>query len=322
MQGAGRFVFAAALVLPLLGLAESPAPVALDGEFADPFVLRDGRAYYAFATSARGAHVQVARSFDLAKWTPLPDALPELPTWAGRDASLTWAPAVLQRGGRWVLYYTARHEASGFQCISRATSARPAGPYVDDTSKPFVCQLALCGSIDPSPFVDASARPWLLWKSDENSAACAGKSRIWSQPLAADGLALAGEPTPLLTTDRAWEEPLIEGPSMVRRGGRTYLLYSAGWYESAQYSVGWASCDGPAGPCKKMTLDGPLMKSSTTLLGPGGQELFDDADGRTWMAYHAWTAPNATYAAGGARSLRFARVDLTSGVPVVTPEKL
>jgi beta-xylosidase len=304
------------LVLPLLGLAEPPLPASANVDFADPFVLRDGKTYYAFATAARGAHVQVARSFDLTTWTALPDALPELPKWAGRQASLTWAPSVLERDRRWILYYTAQDAASGFQCISRATSARPEGPYADDSTKPFVCQLPLCGSIDPSPHIDANGKPWLLWKSDENSTACRGRARIWSQQLSPDGLALTGEPTPLLATDRSWEHPLIEGPSMFRSGTQTHLLYSGGWYESAQYAVGWATCDGPAGPCKKMTLDAPLVKSTSTLLGPGGQELFDDADGRLWMAYHAWTAPNATYAAGGARALRFSRVDLTSGTPV------
>jgi hypothetical protein len=37
------------------------------------------------------------------------------------------------------------------------------------------------------------------------------------------------------------------------------------------------------------------------------------------MAFHAWTAPRASYAAGGARSLRLARLTFAAGAPIVTP---
>ena len=55
---------------------------------------------------------------------------------------------------------------------------------------------------------------------------------------------------------------------------------------------------------------------------PGGQEVFEDASGAVWMAYHAWTAPKTSYGAGGARSLRLAQVAFGSdGEPalVITP---
>jgi beta-xylosidase len=316
------------LALPfLLAFTTSAAPpLAMsslaDADFADPFVLRDGNAYYAFATGARGAHVQLARSTDLAAWTLLPDALPSLPSWASRSDGLTWAPSVLRRGRRYVLYYTARDALSDLQCISSAVSDSPAGPYVDSSTRPFVCQVtdeaSFCGSIDPSPFLDASGDAFLFWKSDENSARCAHASRIWGQQLTADGLSLQGQPTALLTMDRPWERPLIEGPSMLSADRRYHLFYSANWYESADYAIGYATCDKPLGPCNKVTLDAPLLRSSGTKLGPGGQEFFDDGAGGTLMAYHAWSAPKPSYASGGARTLRLSRVTFGSGLPVFT----
>ncbi|HVH47806.1 MAG TPA: glycoside hydrolase family 43 protein [Labilithrix sp.] len=303
--------------------ADSAEPSPFESDFADPFVLRDGDSYFAFATGASGRHIQVARSRDLAAWAMLPDALPNLPSWAAREGGLTWAPSVLRRERHYVLYYTTADTGSGFQCISRAIAPRAEGPYVDDSPRPFVCQTGgptpLCGSIDPSPFVDAAGRPWLLFKSDENSPSCKTQSRIWSQPLSEDGLSVIGAASALLGTDRSWEGPLIEGPSMIRDGNAMLLFYSANWYESADYAVGYARCDGPVGPCKKMTLDGPLFKSHTTALGPGGQELFTDAVGRAWMAYHAWTPPKTSYGSGGARSLRLARVEVSQGTPTITP---
>jgi beta-xylosidase len=301
--------------------AQDDAPSPFDSDFPDPFVIGDGGMFYAFASGARGRNVQVARSRDLTSWESLPDALPSVPSWVAPVSGMTWAPSVLRRGRNHVLYYTAPDAASGFQCISRATARRPEGPYVDDSSRPFICQTGtetpFCGSIDPSPYIDEAGRPWLLWKSDQNHPSCRTPSRIWSQPLSEDGLSIIGSPAPLLTTDQTWEGPLIEGPSMIRDGNTTLLFYSAHSYDSASYAVGYARCSGPMGPCKKVTLDSPLMKSSGSMLGPGGQELFTDPLGRTWMAYHAWTAPNASYRSGGMRSLRLAKVVFSNGVPIV-----
>jgi beta-xylosidase len=312
-----------ACALPLLLGSTQPSSLR-SKDFADPYVLRADGTYYAFATGSEAVHVQVARSSDLAAWTPLADALPRLPAWASRERGFTWAPAVLTRNKTFVLYYTARDSASGFQCISRATSTTPEGPYVDDSSRPFVCPVdgdaAYCGSIDPSPFLDANDKPFLLWKSDENSAACRSAPRLWSQPLTDDGLAFSGPATPLLAMDRAWEKPIIEGPSMVVRGSEYFLFYSASDYESANYSVGYAKCTGPSGPCNKATLDAPLLKSAGGRLGPGGQEFFTDSKGDWWMAYHAWTAPFATYASGGARSLHIAHLGFEHGAPVIGKE--
>lgn len=293
----------------------------LMGDFADPFVLRVGDRYYAFATGAHGWNLQLAISTDLATWTPLGDPLPRLPEWAAEKPGLTWAPAVLEREAGYVLYYTTRDRASGFQCISRAFAARPDGPYVDDSAQPLICQAdpsaQLCGSIDPSPFVDRDGRPYLLWKSDENSTACRTPPRLWAQQLSDDGRELLGAPISLLAREHAWEGDIVEAPSMVERGGFYYLFYSANWYEGSAYAIGYAICTSPLGGCRKVTVDSPFLKSGGAAAGPGGQELFTASDGTLWMAYHAWTAPHTSYAAGGARSLRLARLQFSSdGAPL------
>jgi len=295
-------------------------------DFPDPFVLKSGASYYAFATNAAGKNVQAATSTDLVHWDELPDALPTLPAWATADASLTWAPSVLRRGDTFVMYYTAHVAALGFQCISRAIAPRPEGPYVDESAAPLVCQTqgaeAFCGSIDPSPFVDANGTPYLLWKSDENAPQCETPPRIWAQRLTDDGFALVGSRTAILARTEGWEYPLIEGPSMVVDGGRYYLFYSANAYESESYGVGYAVCEKVTGPCVKKTLDradgspAPLVHSAGRALGPGGQEFFTDARGKLWMAYHAWTTPRTTYSSGGARSLRIDPITFANGAPV------
>ena len=110
------------------------------------------------------------------------DALPHEPGWAAPNA--TWAPSVLQRGSTFVLYYSAVYTPTGQQCISEAVATQPQGPYVDNSTLPLMCQTALGGSIDPTPFVDANGTPYLVWKSQGGSGQ---PPTLWSQQLTADG---------------------------------------------------------------------------------------------------------------------------------------
>ena len=290
-------------------------PPVFGGDFPDPFVMRVGSRYWAYATQAGSVNVQVLMSSDLLGWEYVGDALPELPSWAATGR--TWAPVVLRRGDHYVLYYTVREPRSDRQCISIATARRPEGPFRDASAGPFVFQLDRGGSIDPSPFVDTDGTPYLLWKSDDN--ALDRPSSLWGQRLTPDGQALDGTPTELLRHDRDWERPLVEAPSMVYADGQYYLFYSANWWESANYAIGYAVARRVTGPFVKVTTGGPWFRSSGEAAGPGGQEFFTGSNGELRMAYHAWTPGSVRYSTGGARSLRIAGLELVGGRPLLVP---
>ncbi len=303
-----------ALLLLALAVALSPRPAppnpVYSGDFPDPFVLAAAQAYYAYGTNVFD-NVQLLESRDLAAWRRLPDAMPALPSWAAKGR--TWAPSVLERNGRWVLYFAAHHAASGLQCVGRAVAAVPTGPFVDDSAEPLLCRpQEKAGAIDASPFVDRDGTPYLLW-----SDCCRPPLSIWSQKLSPDGLSLAGMPQRLIGTDQAWEGPLVEAPSMLHEAGRYHLLYSGNRWQSEHYAIGIATCEGPLGPCRKAAA--PLLSSAGAMAGPGGQEFFRDRRGDAWIAYHAWTAPKVSYASKGARSLRLERLRFVDGELALEP---
>lgn len=293
--------------------AGSTADPAFLFDFADPFVLASGGRFYAYSTNGGGGNVQLITADNLGEWRWVGNALPVLPAWA--TPNRTWAPSVLATPSGFVLYYTARHNESGRQCISRAVAASPEGPFVDDSAGPMVCQLDRNGSIDPSPFVDAAGQGYLTWKSEGLTAQ--EPARLWSQSLSPDGLALAGAPAELLHADRSWEQGVIEAPSMVHDGARWYLFYSAASWNSSGYAVGYAVCSSPTGPCDKATTDGPLLGTQAPLEGPGGAEVFRGPDGAAYLAYHAWTEGQVGYP--HRRRLHVLRLDLSSGAPVLSP---
>jgi hypothetical protein len=280
-------------------------------DFADPFVLRAGRVFFAYSTHQGLANIQILSSPDLVRWQSVGTALPFLPFWA--EGPNVWAPTVLARSGHHVLYYAVREVRSGRFCVSVATSdAGPQGPFFDRSSEPLVCQRDRGGTIDPSTFTRADGRAFLLFKSE----GIAGRepTRLWSAPLDATGLHLAGRPTELLHTEQPWEQPIIENPAMAYGGGRYFLFYSANRWQTAGYATGYAVCDSPLGPCRRPARP-RVLSSANGAVGPGGADFFTDTAGDPWVAYHAWSGSRIGYPAGGSRSLRIDRVTFAQGRP-------
>ena len=277
-------------------------------DFPDPSVLNVGSKFYAYSTNSGAGNIQVLYSRDLVHWSIVGDALAALPAWAGPGA--TWAPAVVARGNLYIAFYTVRERRDRAPMHLARGRGVAAGPFVDLTRAPFVCQVG--GSIDPSPFVAADGRAWLLWKGERTPTA---PTTIWSQPMSADGLKLTGRPVALLAPGQAWERGVVEGPSMVTIDGRVYLFYSGGYWTTTGYSEGVVTCDGPAGPCRRI-LPGPALVSQGRLAGPGGGEVITTPRGNVWLAFHAFTQPNLGYP--NSRTLHFASVRIVAGIPIVT----
>jgi hypothetical protein len=317
----------AAAVLAVLspGTAHASQVQSYAKDFPDPFVLpvssTTGTTYYAYATNTKhvAAHVQLMSSTDLTTWSEPKDALKALPKWA--VAGHTWAPSVLAVGSTHVLYYTVRERKSNKQCISRAVSkVGPQGPFEDTSTGPMICQHRLGGSIDPNPFVDGS-KLYLHWKSDDN--AVGGIAKLWGSALSADGLKLSGTTKQLMKYDQKWEHPLVEAPHMVRTASGHYqLFYSGNWWESATAAVGYGSCSSPLGGCAKVTTDavGPWLEQDAARVGTAGETFFTGADGKQYVAYHAWEPGHVGYADPDAeRSLWINEVTFDEqGTPTLT----
>jgi hypothetical protein len=221
----------------------------------------------------------------------------------------------VQRGNVFLLFYATQVAANGRQCVSQAISLLPQGPYADLSSGPLVCQLDRGGSIDPNTFVAGDGSAWLVWKS--NGTLDGEPTRIWSQPLTSDGRSLTGQPTELLHTELAWEQPIIEGPAMWQSpDGQLELFYSANRWETTSYAIGWAKCQSPAGPCQRTTAS-PILATNGARAGPGGPTVFTDIAGQAYLAFHAWTAPFIGYPQG-ARRLYISRLSFVNGAPIIT----
>jgi Glycosyl hydrolases family 43/Protein of unknown function (DUF732) len=299
--------------LDVLSGLRDDAPI-YDGDFADPFVLRTPNSLVVYASNSVATQYAPAAHIPEIELTRdsgfeghyLGDALPQLPKWT--VTGFQWAPSVWANpDGTYVMYYStpatipliclAKPSSPGCirssrgptsaMCISRATSASPTGPFVDNSTSAFVCPAAQGGAIDPSVFAASDGSHWLLWKSDGDC--CGLPTEIYSQELSPDGLSVAGPAHPLIGATQAWEGGLVEGPSMLEGpDGTLWLFYSANEWGTPDYGIGVARCATLVGPCTK-PLDHAWLSSKESDgqgdPGPGGEEFFP-AGGFVWMVHH------------------------------------
>jgi len=315
----------------------SPAPAASDPSFVpvfrenfpDSFVLLHGSEFIAYATN-NGPNVPMAISKDLVHWAFVGDAngkrrdaLPQLGSWA--KTGFTWAPEVIQLGNRYLLYYTASDKRKNMQCIGVASAADPLGPFVDNSPEPIVCQTALGGSIDASPFRDADGKLYLYFKNDGNRVHA--RTSLWAQALAANGVSVTGQAVELIKDDQGWEERVVEAPTMVRSPAGYEMFFSGGFFGwnpeeggLSPYAMGYASCTGPMGPCTPAR-DNPLLHSfndreAGCLSGPGHQSIFTVGQ-HTFVSFHAWEATSGCRKQDDRRYLYVAPIFWKDGKPQI-----
>jgi arabinan endo-1,5-alpha-L-arabinosidase len=272
-----------------------------DGYFADPFVLKVGRNYYAYGTGpsdASGNHFPILHSRDLAHWEYVRHALKPA------TRHFHWAPEVAQHDGKFYLYYSASSvESDEGHRLRVATSENPAGPFTD-TGNLLLPDAGF--SIDAHPFRDPQSGKWYLYfaadfTGDEPHGTGLAVVELNDDLVSARGEAKvvmrASCPWQIYERDRdykgrvwkAWN--CLEGPFVLYHNGRYYCLYSGGNWQTRDYGIGFAVADHPLGPWRDDFAEhGPyVLRATEEVLGPGHASVTVAPDGRTLMlVYHAW----------------------------------
>jgi hypothetical protein len=270
---------------------------------SDPAVLADGGKYYIYgsntAQNRMPVHVvsNLTTVYSDSQWfNTRIEGMPTKPAWA-LDDGVFWAPTVAKVGDTYVAFFAANRpnppQPWNAQCIGRATSSSPTGPFVAEPG-PFSCGLnGTGGALDPFLFHDPSGK-WFLYAAFGDTDA---PIRVFELNQNADaprgafglafpyGWAVYGRHFP-------WEGNFIENPSMLYDPqSKTYLLaYSGGgdWF-GPDYATGVARCSAPDGQCTGQQW-GPWLHKSNGRTGTGGLSFFLKEDGTPMAIYASFAA--------------------------------
>jgi hypothetical protein len=228
-------------------------PIARNGDFADPFVLRHDGRYYLYCTNP---DIRCWTSSDLVSWTLCGPTIDE----DEFPGLVPFAPEVVYADG-WFFMYTSP-SGQGHHVLR---SASPTGPFRTVTGN-------LGHAIDGNVFIDDDGRWYFYWAGDEGIWGCEMSSPTELGPPVFTGVDMNG-----------W----TEGPFVSKRDGCYYMTLTGNHYLSPGYRIDAASSTHPLTGYREDPLNPIVVSTGDGFLGLGHSSSVTGPDlVSTYIVYH------------------------------------
>ncbi len=268
-------------------------PIIAHGQ--DPWVVaHEGMFYYCYSTG-RGINVRVSARLESigqgdksVLWTA-----PAL----GAYSQNVWAPEMHRIGERWYVYFAADdgENKNHRMYVLRSEGDDPDGPYV------FVGKVADKSdrwAIDGTVYQDDTGALYFIWSGPPESVPPddeAGQQNLYLAAMS-DPVTVEGERVLISSPEFDWErvgDPDVnEGPTVLKRGERVHVIYSASGSWTDDYCLGRLTLEGddPLAAGAWVKHDEPVFAKTGGVFGPGHASFVrvgDGAGGVDWIVYHA-----------------------------------
>ena len=279
----------AASAATMIGCGTSAAPSGADtlsgnpilpGWYADPESVVFGNRFWIYPTYSAPYNKQVFidafSSPDLVEWVWHARVLQARDvSWAKRAM---WAPAVVEKGGKYYLFFAANDIQKGEQIggIGVAVADRPQGPFADYLGKPLIDRFHNGAQpIDQFVFKDNTGQWYIVYGGWKHCNIARLRDDFRAIEPFADGT-MFKEITP---------QGYVEGPLMFERGGKWYFMWSEGGWTGPDYSVAYAVADSPLGPFERV---GKILQQDPAVATGAGHNSILRLPGRDewYIVYH------------------------------------
>lgn len=285
---------------------------------ADPWVYKHADGFYYFMCT-RGDRLELSRSARLSEIAKGDRTVIWVPEPGGAYSHELWAPEIHYLNEKWYVYFT----ASG----GGGDATRRICVLENESANPMQGQWVWRGALQtPVPGLDGT----VMKLGGELYFLYAGYGHFPDYGSAVYIMRMAG-PTELtgghalLTAPTlAWEKQggmaINEGPVVLRRNGRLFLVYSASTTWSEDYALGMLTMDEGADPMLPSSWSKspePVFRKSVEnkVYATGHNSFTTSPDGREdWIVYHALSAP------GEDTALRATRIQKFGWKPDGTPD--
>ena len=267
--------------------------------FPDPFVLKFRGEYFGYCTGDAddGNIFKILRSRDLVNWEFVGSGMEPL---ASRPP-FYWAPEVVYDNGKFYLYYSAGNEI--LMEIRVAVSNRPDGGFVDAGVRLTKEEFA----IDAHVFIDSDGTRYLFYATDFLEHSHIGTGTVVDRMV--DWKTLEGKPRPVTRAKYDWQvyDPArkekggvrwhtVEGPTVLKRKGKYFEMFSGGNWQNKSYGVSFAIANSMHFTEEwEQFSDGerilPILRTiPEKVIGPGHNSVVRGPNNRElYCIYHRWT---------------------------------
>ena len=275
---------------------------------ADPSVVFHDGAYY-YCKSLGDNAIGIARASRLQDIGRAPMVTVWRPPAGTAYSEQVWAPELQCVRGKWLIYFAA---SDGHNRNHRMFALESTG---DDLQQGW----RLRGQIvtpDDGWAIDgltlehdgALFHVWSGWRGRDD-----GFPQVLYIAPMSDAFTINGPRVEIAKPEHDWEcrgAPLLEGPALLQRGGRTFIAYSASASWSDDYAVGLLSLDGGDILSPRRWTKAPLpvleRHAGHGIYGPGHNSFTTSPDGREhWIVYHAIDEPGGGWSQRSVRAQRF-----------------
>lgn len=249
------------------------------GWYADPEAVVFGHEYWIYPTYSapydQQTFMDAFSSRDLVHWTKHSHVLDLADVSWGRRA--LWAPAVVHKDGRYYLFFGANDVHPGeVGGIGVAVSDKPQGPFKDALGHPLIGEIVNGAQpIDQYVFRDDDGEYYMYYGGWGHCNMVRLSQDLLHVIPFKDGSTYC-EVTP---------KGYVEGPFMLKRGGKYYFMWSEGGWDGPDYSVAYAISDSPFGPFNRV---GKILQQDPKIATGAGHHSVIKVPGRDeyYIVYH------------------------------------
>ncbi|MBP1963371.1 family 43 glycosylhydrolase [Paenibacillus aceris] len=258
------------------------------GGSADPsIVFKDG--YYYYVKSNRDASISISKAKRLQDIGSVPRVTVYSPPSGQPYSKELWAPELQYLDGKWYIYFAADDGANENHrmYVLEGNSQDPQGTY---TLKGKISDSANKWAIDGTVLVKDDNTKYFVWSGWEGDVNV--KQNIYIAPMS-NPWTISGPRVQISTPDQDWERkgtPYInEGPEILKKDGKLFIVYSASGSWTDDYTLGMLSnTDGNVLNPASWSKSGPVFSKVPTAYGPGHNTFTTSPDGKEdWIVYHA-----------------------------------
>lgn len=296
MRSFVKYAFAATQFLILAGFVIAGTTRARAGSFTNPIISSGAdpwvtylNGYYYF-TDTTGYNVEVSTATRMAGTNGI-GGVPAVtvftpPAPFNQDV---WAPEIHYLQGKFYIYYAADdgtnadHRIFVAEQVPGTMSFTYIGKMYDATTD--------CWAIDPTVFEATNGSLYCIWSGWPG--AVNGLQNLYIAPMS-NPWTISGPRVLIATPQQSWESWIEEGPEVLQRNGKVFVVYSANESWTDNECLGMlVNTDGnylnPASWTKQSSpVFQTVSNAAGAVYGPGGSAFAQSLDGtQDWIFYHA-----------------------------------